>query len=562
MKKIIAMVFITAVIAAFCGCSRETDSAAFVEEAPTAENIGAKTEPAGSGSAGVPNPIVEYSSLEEINKAAGVNLMKPAVMGVSKERFSVIDGKIAQYVCDINGREWTFRGACVTDEDISGIFDERNVFVPREDYGVYANEFCLDRFFDGDRQYTIVVKDPVSADGEILLDGEAFSNCCMEMRSIQQQHMNDPLVGDYQNTADEKMALYVERRGDEYVMSVNLNVSDSEFKCWTMHGAVRDGDRLTYRGEEIGRYTYDAEGNETSSDVTAANNLGYFEIKDSRLYWTGAAEEECRTSVFEKIVYSDETAIAEEIYLPCEIKLLLDNEAVLDEENFLKESIREAFQTGNDYEGIYVEYLDTAAQDFQNAGWTNRIRLKEGKSKYTLTYKRRFSVPGNDLSSAVADACEGGFTIANAEFPAEVDWGYSKMTLSFSNEYEIKSESPLDITLLERGDAVQMLADHMPPEEKNRNSDSWGTTLIKEAQMAGPVRFMRYSGVFDGYDIRIEIWPIESRGDVEYISEFSAYAEDMDEAAVMHERLISSLDEMGILLPVDALKTRMILDNM
>lgn len=562
MKKIIAMVFIAAVIAAFCGCSRETDSAASVEAATTSESIGAETGSAGSVPAGVPNPIVEYSSLEEINKAACVNLMKPAVTGVSKERFSVIDGKIAQYVCDINGREWTFRGACVTDEDISGIFDERNVFVPREDYGVYANEFYLDRFFDGGRQYTIIVKDPVSADGEILLDGETFSNCCMEMRSIQQQHMDDPLVGDFQNPADERMVLYVERRGDEYSVSVNLTVSESEFRCWTMQGAVKDGDRLTYRGEEISRYTYDAEGNETSSDVTAANNLGYFEIKDNRLYWTGAAQEECRSCVFEKIVYSDETPVAEAISLPCEIKLLLDNESVLDEENLLKESIREAFQTGNDYEGIYVEYLDTAERDFQNAGWTNRIRLKEGKSKYTLTYKRRFAVTGNDLASAVADACGEGFSISDKELSAEVDWGYSRMTLSFSKESEIKSESPLDITLLDRSDAIQMVADHMPPEEKNCQSDSWGTTLIREAQMAGPVRFMRYSGVFDGYDIRIEIWPIESRGDVEYISEFSAYAEDMDEAAVMHERLISSLDKMGILLPVDALKTRMILDNM
>ena len=525
----------------------------------TAVAIAETTEPITAEAGGVPNPVVEYGSLEEINEAAGVNLMRPAIMGVSEERFSVINNSIAQYVCSINGMEWTFRGASVTEEDISGIYDERNVFIPNEDSSLYANEFYLDRFFDGDRQYTIVVDYPVTEDGEILLDEETFSNCCMEMKSIQKQHMDDPLVGDYQNTEDERMVLYVERHGDKYALSVNLSVSEREFKCWTMPDAEKDGDRLTYKGEEIGCYTYDAEGNEISSDVTVANNLGYFEIRDGMLYWTGAAEEECRTSVFEMIVYSEEADISEEISLPCEIKLLLDNEAVLDEENLLKESIREAFQTGNDYEAIYVEYLDTAERDFQNAGWINRIRLKEGKSKYTLTYKRRFSVPDNNLASAVADACEVGFSVSNEELPAEVDWGYSRMTLSFSNESEIKSESPLDITLLDCSDAIQMIADHMPPEEKDCQSDSWGTNLIKEAQIAGPVRFMRYSGVFDGYDIRIEIWPIESRGEIEYISEFSAQAEDMDEAAVMHERLISSLDEMGILLPIDALKTQMIL---
>lgn len=280
------------------------------EEVPetTAESMEETTVQITAEAGGIPNPVVEYGSLEEINEVAGVNLMRPAVMGVSEERFSVINNSIAQYVCDINGMEWTFRGACVTDADISGIYDERNVFTPNEDYGLYANEFYLDRFFDGNRQYTIVVDYPVSEDGEILLDEETFSNCCMEMESIQKQHMDDPLVGDYQNTVDERMVTYVERHGDTYSVSVNLNVTDTEFKCWTMMDAMKDGDRLSYKGEEIGCYTYDAEGNETSSDITASNNLGYFEIRDGKLCWTGAAEEECRTAVFEKIIYSDEPA--------------------------------------------------------------------------------------------------------------------------------------------------------------------------------------------------------------------------------------------------------------
>ena len=60
---------------------------------------------------GMPNPVVEYDSLEEINKLIGVNLMHPAVMGVTNERFSVINNSVAQYVCEINGLEWTFRAA-------------------------------------------------------------------------------------------------------------------------------------------------------------------------------------------------------------------------------------------------------------------------------------------------------------------------------------------------------------------------------------------------------------------------------------------------------------------
>lgn len=234
-----------------------------------------------------------------------VNLMHPAVMGVSSERFSVINNTIAQYVCEINGLEWTFRGAYVTDEDISGMYDEHNEFTPNEDFGLYTNGFYLNRFFDGDRQYTIVVKDPMTPDGETFLDEEGFMNVCMEMETIQKQHMDDPLVGDYQDTVSGRAYACVERRGDVYNIVVSWSDSASEYDCWTMYGAIAENDRLSYAGEEIGHYTYDDEGNETTADVTMSNNLGWFEIKDGMLYWTGAAQEECRAHVFEKIVYEE-----------------------------------------------------------------------------------------------------------------------------------------------------------------------------------------------------------------------------------------------------------------
>ena len=250
---------------------------------------------------GMPNPIVEYASLEEINTMIGVKLMHPAVMGVANERFSVISNTIAQYDCEINGLEWTFRGAYLTDEDISGIYHEFNEFTPDQDFTLYTNEFYLERFFDGDRQYTIVVMGPVSVDGEVLLDEETFSNICMEFESIQKQHMDDPLVGDYEDTVSQRATAIVERHGDVYNIIVDWADSESELNRWVMYDAVPEENMLTYQGEEIGHYAYDAEGNETSCEVTATNNIGWFEIHDGMLCWTGAAQEECRSCVFEKI---------------------------------------------------------------------------------------------------------------------------------------------------------------------------------------------------------------------------------------------------------------------
>ena len=306
----LVLCILIAVSLSACGSKREseTDTSAEVTEEVTEETakvtdvkepIPMTSEAASEAPAGMANPVVEYGSFDEINEITGVSLMKPTVMGISDEHFSVINGTVAQYTCDINGMEWTFRGACITDEDISGMYSEHNVFVANQDSGLYTNEFYLDRFFDGNRQYTIVVKNPIE-DGRELIDEMTFSDCCMELKMFQQMHMDDPVVGDYQNSADEQMVLYVERRGDEYSLSVNKIISESELTCWTMSGAVKDGDRLTYRGEEIGSYAYDAEGNEISSDVTAVNNIGFFEIKDGCLFWTGAAQEECRACVFEK----------------------------------------------------------------------------------------------------------------------------------------------------------------------------------------------------------------------------------------------------------------------
>lgn len=292
MKKIAVVCIVLMMCFGLAACNAK-------EPAKETEKESKKTE----GSANMINPVVEYSSLAKINEKVGVNLMKPSIMGVSDERFSIISDKVAQYVCKISGVEWTFRAAKTTEEDISGIHSEHNEFIPGQDFGMYDNEFYLVRFFDDDTQYTISVRNPISEDGEVILEQEVFNNCCMELEMIQKQHWDDPLVGDYQDRVSQRATACVERHGNLYNISVCWAYSNNEITCWTMLDAEKDGDKLTYRGEEIAHSTFDADGNELSCDVTMANNIGYFEIKDGILYWTGAAQEQCRTCEFEKEVY-------------------------------------------------------------------------------------------------------------------------------------------------------------------------------------------------------------------------------------------------------------------
>lgn len=251
----------------------------------------------------------------------------------------------------------------------------------------------------------------------------------------------------------------------------------------------------------------------------------------------------------------------DEIIPVCEIKLLLDSDSMLDEEHRLREEWREEFQTGEGYQTISAVYLDTPEKDYLSAGWVNRIRVKEGKPKYTITYKKRYPVENDDIEAAFDAARSDGFSLYDNQFPAEIDWGYSQMTLSFSADADVKTAEIPDINFLEPTDAAQMFAERMPSEENDWESAGWGKEMTDRIRIAGPVHFLRYSGSIDGQSIRIEIWPVPADGETEYIVEFSAEGKTLKEAAVLRQRFIAQLDETGILLHRDALKTDLILNG-
>ena len=75
--------------------------------------------------------------------------------------------------------------------------------------------------------------------------------------------------------------------------------------------------------------------------------------------------------------------------LSCEVKFLLDPEKVLDEGQHLKQEWEQAFGITEEWRPIDVIYLETPDRDFQQEGWTNRLRWKSGKKKAERTYKKR-----------------------------------------------------------------------------------------------------------------------------------------------------------------------------
>ncbi len=283
------------------------------------------------------------------------------------------------------------------------------------------------------------------------------------------------------------------------------------------------------------------------------------------------------------------SVLPEEKVSSYEVKLLLDSDKALGEDHRLKEEIRQAFHMRELPNSYLVAYMETPDKEFLSVGWINRVRAQTGREKIRLTYKKRFPIQNGDIDAALSAAAAEGLAKDDAQFPTEIDWGYEKMTLSFSHNVDLSEETAAN-ELPEKHAAMEMIAANMPDIENegticancsDRSTGSeaetkvpaaepagdgekqeWGIETLRKAQMVGPVCFLRYTGKMkNGALAHIEIWPVPDGTETQYIVEFSAKFRRFADAERMRRKAISRLDKMGILLHTDALKTQMILNG-
>lgn len=245
-----------------------------------------------------------------------------------------------------------------------------------------------------------------------------------------------------------------------------------------------------------------------------------------------------------------------------EVKFLLDSDQVLNSEHLLQKTYRNLFETGKEYETIGVLYLDTAAKEFHQQGWGNRMRIKQDADVFELTYKKRYAVSGEDITAALTLANREGFDISDTNYSAQIDWGYSNMTLSLSCQKTVSNQGYNELELPKRKDAIEIMSDKMPGKEIRWLYDGWGIERIEDAKKIGPVYYDKYVGKYKNKKIVVEIWPIEeaSTGRIEYLTELSFKADTYEEAAALRMKLMDGLDELGILLHKDSLKMQKILN--
>lgn len=268
------------------------------------------------------------------------------------------------------------------------------------------------------------------------------------------------------------------------------------------------------------------------------------------------------TAMLMVTVFPHTAYAAENVVQTYEVKFLLDSNQVLNKDHRLKKEYRNYFDTSSDYLTMGILYLDTETQDFNNQGWINRIRVKEGKSDFELTYKKRYPIQDGNIEEAITLANQEGFDKTDTNYSAEIDWGYSKMTLSLSCKKEKSNKGYNDLELPKKNAAIDMIKDRMPGKEEDWLYKNWGKETINDAKKAGPVYCYRYEGKYEGTDIDIEIMPIEnqSSGEITYITEVSFKEDDYNSADELRSSLMDDLDELWILKHEDSLKTQMILD--
>ncbi len=232
-----------------------------------------------------------------------------------------------------------------------------------------------------------------------------------------------------------------------------------------------------------------------------------------------------------------------------EVKFLLNSQNVLDASHHLNEPIQAFFHIQEDPSTVDVQYIDTPHHEFSQAGWTQRMRHKEGKNKLEITYKKRYPIANGDINAALQQAAQDGFNKTSTPYKAQIDWGWHNMTLSLSYTQKIPGYDALPSAV----QAKHLLSTYMPAEERQAIS------LSKKGILYGPLTYQKYAGTLAGQAVDIEIWPIPNS--TEYIAELSFKAATYTEAAKKREKIQKILERKQIVKTEDSLKTSKILNS-
>ncbi|WP_408893612.1 CYTH domain-containing protein [Paenibacillus taichungensis] len=245
-----------------------------------------------------------------------------------------------------------------------------------------------------------------------------------------------------------------------------------------------------------------------------------------------------------------------------EVKFLAKPELVLNTDGTPRSEVIQTLGLNSTARNISAEYFDTNTLNLDQQGWNVRFRKKDDKNNYELTYKKRYPVINGDVNAALTLANQEGFDASDDNYEAEIDWGYGKQTLSFSNTKKVDTKAT-GVQLPSQQEALSMLLDKLPGKLKNWSSSNWGKQQLTASRAYGPVTFQRYEGTWNGQELTLEVWPIRNAAGtgVENIVEISFKTADSTAVSGLRTQLMQVLENKNWLIPADGLKTQLILER-
>lgn len=245
-----------------------------------------------------------------------------------------------------------------------------------------------------------------------------------------------------------------------------------------------------------------------------------------------------------------------------EVKINLTT-AALDASHTPLAAVKSAFGITGSAKARSYTYYDTSAQALDTQGWSVRLRHKSGSS-FEESYKKRFTVTDGDIDGALTAADAAGFDSSDTNYDAEVDWGYAKQTLSFSNEKSHSASGYSGTAMPSSSTGLSWLVNEIPGKLQDWNADNWGKTTLQGSRSHGPVTSQVWEGAWEASDdAGIEVLPVvgASGSGTEYVVELSFKADNYDDAAKLHTDAIDVAESHGWLYHGDILKTGLILDR-
>ena len=283
---------------------------------------------------------------------------------------------------------------------------------------------------------------------------------------------------------------------------------------------------------------------------------------------------------FQLVVDNDGNLGTKEVPAPCkpgyEVKYLVNPDLVLNDDGTYKEEFQNLFTDFALKGTTRMSYYDTEDLALNQAGWTIRIRKKSNKKAQQCTFKRRYSgtnkknvLTQKDVDKAVEKAYKDGFHNMNEQFKydCEIDYGYSKATLSYSYDLDIATTGKGNVDIPNQEDSIVFITANVP-------SDL--TLPLEGIREHGAVELTSYSAMMDNVvEVAIESMTIKATKDSEeletiievsfkledYAGEIVEGKSDLELVNELRDNLYAKLYDTGYLLEKDGLKTNSILER-